>query len=159
MLQSSVFAASRRVVALAASVLAAAQPAIAAAEAQIAVVARVLPHASVRMLSLPTALQVTRADVVRGYVEAPTPAQLVVQDNTGGFVLSFDTTGDLFRRVHVAGLGAPLELSASGGNVMHTTSARGAAVTTLDLAFRFDLDRSAVPGTYAFPVRISVTPL
>jgi hypothetical protein len=144
---------------MAIALLASAPPPGDANAAQVIVSARVLPYVSTQLLAVPPAVQVTRSDVARGFVDGSAPARLRVKDNMGGFVLSFDTTQPLARRIHVRGLGQDVEIGPGGGTITYRTNASGAAVTSLGLSFRFDLDATAAPGLYAFPVRISVMPL
>jgi hypothetical protein len=141
----------------------AAGPAIATAgsgEMKLAVSATILKHASLKVLAQPTSVVVTAADIARGYVDVPVPAQVAIQSNTlEGYALEFANHGDFMRQILVRGLGNDVQLSPAGGTVNKRSTGAGMTRTILDLAFRFVLSESAQQGTYAWPVRFSVTPL
>lgn len=131
-----------------------------AGETRLSVTAGILKHASLKVLAQPGSVVVTAADVARGYVDVPAPAQVAVQNNSlGGYLLSFSSQGDFMRQILVRGLGADVQLSPSGGDVAQGAGGRGMVRTTLNLAFRFVLSDSAKQGVYAWPMQLSVTPL
>lgn len=117
-------------------------------------------HASLQVLSQPSSIQITGADVARGYVEVATPVQVAVKSNTEqGYLLVFDNQGDFFRQARVRGLPTDVQLGTSGGAVAQRASGRGMSQVTLALAFRFELSQAAREGVYAWPMQLSVTPL
>src|SRR5665647_595595 len=76
-------------------------------EAKLMVSATILKHASLQILAQPASVVVTAADIARGYVDAPSPAQVAVKSNTqGGYMLMFESQGEFFRQTLVKGLGA-----------------------------------------------------
>ena len=84
----------------------------------------------------------------------------MVKSNTAdGFMLNFASHGDFISQALVRGLGSEVQLGAEGGGVARRTAARGMTQTALDLGFRFMLSASAQQGVYAWPMRVSVTPL
>lgn len=135
-------------------------PAVATEQASMTVSATVLKHASLRVLAQPSALVVTPQDVARGYVDVSTPAQVAIKSNSPrGYMLEFASEGDFMRQILVKGLSSELQLAPAGGAVMQPPSATGVTRTTLQLGFRFMLAEDARPGTYAWPVHLSVTPI
>lgn len=128
-------------------------------EMKLTVTASVLKHASLQVLSQPSAVVVTAADIARGYVDVAAPAQVAVKNNSGGYMLMFSSNGDFMRQILVRGLGTDVQLSPEGGVVTQTSSGRGMTRNTLDLGFRFVLSEAAHEGTYAWPMQMSVTPL
>ncbi len=138
-------------------------PAVATAgsgEAKLTVSATVLKHASLNVLAQPSSVVVTAADIARGYVDAPVPAQVAIKSNTsGGYMLEFSSQGDFMRQILVRGLATDVQLSPAGGAVMQPSTGAGITRATLVLEFRFILAEAAQVGTYLWPMRISITPL
>lgn len=122
--------------------------------------ATVRKHASLQVLAQPASVTVTAADIARGYLDVPNPAQLAVKSNTAqGFMLLFTNQGDFVRQIRVKGLGSDVQLGADGGVVTHAATGLGMNTTKLDLGYRFELSASAQQGVYAWPMQVSVQPL
>jgi hypothetical protein len=101
------------------------------------------------------ALTITARDIERGYVEAPAASNFSVITNTqDGFVIDFRPRSDVFRSVLVTGLQSPIEIGAQGGiaaqNVPHGRT------TFHQLGYRFVLRPDLQPGSYLWPLEISV---
>lgn len=138
--------------------VAAAAPALAAGGAELHVVAVLRKHASVRVIAQPGMVEVTRADIARGYVDVAAPLQLAVRSNVPeGVQLVFDRPGDVFGQARIRGLANEVQLGAAGGIV--TQRVPSAAPHVLALAFRFELGRDAQEGTYPWPMQVSAAPL
>jgi hypothetical protein len=138
-----------------AMLMAPASAAAAGSEASLLVTAVVLKRASLRVLAQPSSVVVTAADIARGYVDVPVPVQVAVRSNSpAGYVLEFASSGDFMRQILVKGLDTDVQLSPIGGAVVRP----GITKTTLTLGFRFLLSDSAQQGTYAWPMRLSITP-
>ena len=128
-------------------------------QAKVTVSATVLKHASLKVLAQPAAVVVTAADIERGYVDIPAPAQVAIRSNSArGYMLDFANDGEFINRILVKGLSTDVQLSPAGGAVMQPYSGHGTR-TTLDLGFRFMLAKSAQAGTYPWPLHLSVTPI
>ena len=128
-------------------------------ELKLVVTATVLKRASLKVLAQPSSVVVTAADIARGYVDVPMPAEVAISSNTSqGYVLEFASQGDFMRQILVRGLATDVQLSPAGGTVMQNTTGAGVVRTTLSLGFRFFLSDSARQGTYAWPMRLSVLP-
>lgn len=128
--------------------------------AKLSVFATVAKHASLQVLAQPSSVLVTAADIARGYVDVVSPAELAVQSNTSsGYSLIFESQGEFLRQTLVKGLGAEVQLGASGGAVTYRPSGRGMSKTVHSLKFRFLLSDSAQQGLYVWPLSLSVVPL
>ena len=128
--------------------------------APVLVTARVLPRATLTVLHQNAVLQVTPEDVSRGYVDAPDASRIEVRENSpAGCLLVFVGTGvegSVFSRVTVRGLGREVEIGPEGGFVPYPHSA---APYVGDLSYRFSLAKDIRPGTYSWPLSVSVRPL
>ncbi len=129
-------------------------------EAKLTVTATILKRASLQVLAQPASVVVTAADIARGYVDVPSPLQIMVQNNSrDGYMLTFESQADFMRQTLVRGMGNDVQLEATGGSIAQAASGRGMQKTTLDLGFRFIFAESARQGVYAWPMRLSVTPI
>jgi hypothetical protein len=134
--------------------------ALASGEAKLTVSATISKHASLQVLAQPASVVITAADMARGYVDVPSPAQVAVQSNTqDGYLLMFENQGDFLRQAMVKGLDSDVQVSAGGGGVAQRSAGGGMRKSLLNLGFRFVLSDSARQGVYAWPMRLSVTPL
>lgn len=130
------------------------------ADVTVAVSATVLKKATLQVVSQPDAVSITPADIARGYVDVAVPAHVAVRSNSPrGYMLEFASDGDFFREVHVRGLAHEVQLGASGGAVMQPAAAEGVTRAQLELGFRFLLTDSALPGTYSWPLHLTVSPV
>lgn len=127
---------------------------------ELKVAATVRKHASLQVLAQPGSVQITEADIARGYVEVKAPVQVAVQSNTReGYVLVFDSHGDFFRHARVRGLAGEVQVGPAGGTVAQKQAGPGMNRVTLTLAFRFELAQDTREGVYAWPMQLSALPL
>ncbi len=128
--------------------------------AQVGVGATVLKHVSLRVLQLPDTIQITEADIARGYVDVSTPSRLEIRSNsTAGFMLSIDSQADFARGTEVRGSGDTAALGRFGGVLsVKGGDAGGMHTTPVELSFRVLLSNEARPGQHAWPLQISVMP-
>ena len=128
--------------------------------AQIRVTATVPSRATLRVLRQERTLVVTPEDVARGYVDAPAASRIEVRNNSrGGCLLVFERIAGpdaSFGKVSVRGFERDVEIGPAGGFVPHSYAP---APVTEELSYRFSLDRGARPGTYPWPLLVSVRPL
>ena len=125
----------------------------------LAVSATVAKRASLKVLAQPGSVLVTEADLARGYIEVLSPVHVAVESNsTAGYLLVFESQGDLVNGTLVSGLGNDIQLG-SNGVVPRPPPGVGAGRTTHTLVFRFTLAASAPVGRHAWPVHISVMPM
>lgn len=134
-------------------------PAFGQASAVLAVSARVQRHASVRMTQ-PPSLTLSEADIARGYVEIPTPIEVIVQSNVQqGYTLVFERQGEQVRQVHVQGLDGAVTVGEAGAASARRAAGQGMWREALQLRLRFDLSPLARPGLHAWPLHISMMSL
>lgn len=100
-------------------------------------------------------IEISAADVARGQVEVSAASRFSVLTNKGaGYSIQLDPVGHVFESVHVDGLGNAVQLGADGGAIVQ----RGSQASTLahELSFRFILHPDTRPGTYTWPLLLSV---
>jgi hypothetical protein len=132
------------------------------ADVTVSVSATVLKKATLRVLSQPSAVSITPTDIARGYVDVSVPAHVAVKSNSpDGYLLEFASQGEFFRQIVVHGLPNDVQLGAAGASraVMQPAAASGVTRAQLELGFRFLLTDSAQPGTYSWPVHLTVSPV
>lgn len=128
--------------------------------ARVGVGATVLKHVSLRVLQLPDTIQITEADIARGYVDVSTPSRLEIRSNSpAGFMLSIESQADFARGTEVRGSGGTTALGRFGGVLsVKGGDAGGMHTTPVELSFRVLLSNEAQPGQHAWPLQISVLP-
>jgi hypothetical protein len=140
------------------AILLAALPALAHAEtsrASFTVGATVVPRLSIAVVAAPTQVQVTPADLARGYLDVAATYRVETSD-LRGYLLSFATRNGLTGAVEVNGLGAPVVVDAVGTETMQT---RAAPSREYALTFRLHLLPTVRIGAYDLPVVVGVRPL
>jgi len=129
--------------------------------ARITVTATVLARANLKILSQKQELVVTNSDISRGYVDIPNASRLEIKSNSpDGYMIVFEGSYgsvDLFREIHVQGLGRDVLIDVNGGRVM--IPSQGLSPVTKDLSYRFVLAENAQPGSYMWPITLSVMPM
>jgi hypothetical protein len=111
-------------------------------------------HASAAVLSAPSTLEVTPVDVQRGYIEASAPLAVSVTTNSrSGFILAFNGTQDFYSGLQIDGLGANAHRSRAEAWVVQPTRP---GTTYLELRVRFLLAADVAPGSYPWPLTVSV---
>jgi hypothetical protein len=129
--------------------------------ARVAVTATVAKRANLRLVSQPGSVVITSADIARGYVDVPIPAEYAVHSNSrAGYVLDFSAQGDFMSQILVRGLGSDIQLGPDGGQVVRQPAPGSVGKPSqLAVGFRFLLSEATAQGTYPWPMRLSVTPL
>jgi hypothetical protein len=122
---------------------------------KLTVMARVATFFRMQVEHQAAALTVTELDVERGYVEVPAASSFSVITNTqDGFVINFRPRSDVFRTVLVTGLQNPVEIGAQGGTAVNNVP--HGRTTFHQLGYRFMLRPDLQPGSYPWPLDISV---
>jgi len=115
----------------------------------------VLARTQLKPLRQPAMLVVTQADVRRGYVEVSGASLFEIwNNNPAGCVLTFASSDFPFREAVVTVMGREIIVYPTGGMIVMPV--RGRQQITLD--YRFVLTNEAQPGTYAWPLSVSVNP-
>lgn len=118
----------------------------------------VRPMANIESQSMPSGLDVSAADVRRGYIDVSQPTQLIVRSNSpNGYALEFLTVAPVLSSMIVKGLNTDLELGKEGGSIVQRW--QKPQTVNLSLKFRFELAPGLDAGTYPWPVRLAVRPL
>jgi hypothetical protein len=118
----------------------------------------VRPVANIELRSAPTGLDISAADLRRGYIEVMQPTQVTVRSNSpNGYALEVLTIAPVLSSMTVEGLNSDLALGADGGTIVQRWQKPQAV--NLSLKFRFELAPGLSVGTYPWPVRLSVRPL
>lgn len=105
-----------------------------------------------------TQLNITNADVERGYIEVPNALRFSVNTNSrSGYLMDFHPIGHTFESVQIGGLGTSIQLGADGGTIVQ----RGMFPKRLgyELSFRFTLPAGIHAGSYPWPLQLSVRSL
>jgi len=126
--------------------------------ARISVGAVVKEYVSAKVVRQTRELVVTHSDAAAGFVDVPLATVMEVKSNSpSGYLVSFNGLGGPFTEIYVRGFKSEAQITHDGGWVIQSGPARG--VQTLQLSYRFVLASGAQPGTYAWPLVISVRPL
>ena len=132
-----------------------------ASKARVTVSARVLAHASIKFLYQAPELVVTNSDISRGYIEIPAASRIELKNNNpDGYMLVFEGTNgqvNLIKEIYVQGLGREVQIDAYGGWIVLPNE--GLAPITKELSYRFALSENAQPGSYIWPLTLSVRPM
>jgi hypothetical protein len=115
-------------------------------------------HTALKIVSQTDELIITQNDVMRGYVDIPIGAHVeIVNENLAGYMVIFENLGGPFKEVIVKGLGGEVVIDSKGGWITQPYNGRDPLM--VELGYRFILSENAKPGTYAWPLTISVSPI
>jgi hypothetical protein len=118
----------------------------------------VRPVANIELQSAPTGLDISAADLRRGYIEVMQPTQLTVRSNSpNGYALEVLTVAPVLSSMTIEGLNSDLALGGDGGTIVQRWQKPQAV--NLSLKFRFELVPGLSIGNYPWPVRLAVRPL
>jgi len=122
---------------------------------KLTVMARIATFFRMRVEHQAAALTITARDIERGYIEVPAASNFsVITNSQDGYVIDFRPRSDVFRSVLVTGLQNPIEMGAEGGAAMHNIP--HGRTTFHQLGYRFTLRANLQPGSYPWPLEISV---
>jgi len=114
--------------------------------------------ARLEVISQAASLQVSAQDLERGYVDVLEPTNLTVFSNArAGFALDVLPLSPLVQSIAVLGMGRAVELGAEGGSIVQRWGQP--QLTRLSLTFRLGLSKGIAPGTFPWPLHLSVEPL
>jgi hypothetical protein len=115
----------------------------------------VLARTQLKPLRQPSMLVITEADIQRGYVSVSGASLFEIWSNDpAGCVLTFESSDFPFREAAVSVMGREIIIYPTGGMIFMPV--RGRQQIALD--YRFILTTEAQPGTYAWPLSVSVNP-
>lgn len=123
------------------------------ATAMLRITVTVPEYFRLQQLSQPAGVEVSEADIARGYVDVAAPVRMTVETNSrDGYTIQFAQFGEHFRQAQVQGLGQEMQLAPQGSMHWRPNAQR----ETLEFRFRFRLDRALAPGHYPWPVQVSM---
>jgi len=126
-----------------------------AASAQLTVRARVPHFFRLNVVSQPAAIEVSAQDVGRGYVDVPAPVELALESNSpDGYSIVFERAGDDFAGAQVRGPGQQVRVASQGMLGWKP----GARRETMQLQVRLELAPHLAPGSYRWPLQVSIVP-
>lgn len=126
-------------------------------QAQLQVTARVVKFSRLKLLSQHRTIHITPSDLARGYLEVPEPVQMAVQSNSpDGFTLVISARADYLKATTISGTDTSMTFSGEG--LAHRRGSNPGQLDLVELRIRLDLSESAQPGTYRWPLQLSVMP-
>jgi hypothetical protein len=115
-------------------------------------------HTALKVVHQTSELVITQADIIRGYIDIPAGANIEIQNNNlGGYMIFFKGIYTPFKEVLVKGLGGEVKINSNSGWITQPYNGRDPVM--VELSYRFILSENAKPGTYAWPLTISVSPI
>jgi hypothetical protein len=118
--------------------------------------AQVVARAVVTVDSQPAAVDVTEADLARGYVDVETPLQLVGKTNSRrGYLLQVNKAGEAFGAVALSFADTVMNIAQESW-VARPYVPGGELLT---VRVRLMLNATTQPGRYLLPIAVSATPL
>jgi len=126
------------------------------ARAYMQVSATVVQSTYFRQISQSRQPDITAQDIRQGFVEVPAASQIEIR-NEAGTLFEFHPVGSLFDSVTVRGIDGTVSFGPGGGVAMQKGAPGGAATVTI--GYRFELARGVTPGTYDWPLTLTLLPL
>jgi len=133
-------------------------PAFAASNsAQLTVSVEVVARTIMTVDSEPGAVEITATDVARGYVEVPQAVLFHVRSNAiNGYTMQFEPIGYPFSRADI-NWGNTAATVGEDGTWLTRPYQQGSTAGALNV--RLMISPSAMPGSYAWPVRVAANSL
>jgi hypothetical protein len=111
-------------------------------------------YATLKVVYQTPELVITYSDILRGYVEVKSASRIEIRSNAF-FFLRFDGLRKPFKEVQIRGFGRDLLVDKKCSSLF-LRDIRGFAA--FELTYIFILSKDAQPGTYVWPIEISVYP-
>lgn len=128
------------------------------ARTEFSVSAVVRAVADLELQSAPANLQISAADLRRGFIDVAQPTQLKVRSNSqSGFALDVMTMAPMLSSMTIEGFNSDTSLGPEGGTIVQRWQKPQAVA--LSLKFHFALVPGLQAGNYPWPVRLAVRPL
>ncbi len=115
-------------------------------------------HAKIKVTSNPVSMQVTQADIARGYVDLTDRSSIDIRSNSNdSIVLEFQgrDASPVIRDVQVREGGRTTSLNNAGARMLLPGAALPGVVRTVDLSYRVFLAADVQPGSYAWPFTLT----
>lgn len=121
--------------------------------AKIMVTATVLARMTQSVIHQETRINITEADIKKGFIEISSGTILRVKTNDRkGYGLFFEGSNELFKEVMVMDKGRTVVLSLNGGFVHQPYS--GSNIEVKELSYKLTLKDDIQPGSYSWPFRV-----
>ncbi len=128
------------------------------AAGQFSVGATVRPVATLNTLLAQREIQLSPQDIARGVIDLPFAMQVEIRSNSPqGYVLNVQSRAALFTRAQISGLDSMIEVGPDGGSIVQRWQRQ--RVMRVSMGYRFYLMPGLTPGSYPWPLQLSVTPL
>ncbi|HTP45343.1 MAG TPA: hypothetical protein VMQ50_00290 [Casimicrobiaceae bacterium] len=130
----------------------------AAAQGRMLVTATVPARAVSELQAQQAEITLSPADVARGYVDVAVGSRLKVSANgREGYAVDFFPRLSIFKSVQIRTSSADARIGPDGGTMI--VRGRHGRKMPVDLSYRFELREHIAPGTYPWPLALSVRPL
>lgn len=113
----------------------------------------IVPMAKMRLLAQALQVRVDENDLAHGFVDAECAAVIEVRSNSRCRV-AFEPTASWFNRVHVYGFPRAIDVGPEGGAFVRPLERQRSSL--YQLSFRFELRADALPGSYPWPLAVSL---
>ncbi len=105
-------------------------------------------------------IQVTEADIRRGYLDLKQPTTLLVASNAlGSYFAEIVPPGGFVKALRVSVDGRSFAFGAGGGGVSLRGTARAPSRDSFEIQYRIFFSENVTPGTYAWAPSVTVTVL
>jgi len=120
--------------------------------AQLMVSAVVAKNAQLAVRDHPATIQVSEADIARGYLDVASGPRIDVSTNSrDGLMVAFLASGEAVHAVELRG--------SAGDSILLPGPAKGVARHRIEPGYSLILAPAVRPGIYAWPVQVIATPL
>jgi hypothetical protein len=110
--------------------------------------------ARITVLHQQSQMVITSANINQGYLDVPVASRLQIRNSSlSGYMISFEVQEGPFQHILVNGLGTELQVNVGNGWLLKPHSR---SPDLLELTYRFILSADAKPGTYPWPIQITV---
>jgi hypothetical protein len=122
--------------------------------ALVRVSAQVIPYVQIKFLSQPSQITLTEEDIERGFMDVSSASRLEVRTNSNlGYMIAFEGNLSPFSAIQIQGLSNPVQMISNYTSVSQP-SVKGTTIYTL--SYRFILSPNSQPGTYNWPLTVSI---
>ena len=109
--------------------------------------------AKMRLLAQALHIRVDEEDLLRGFVDMECAAVIELRSHSRCRI-AFEPTASWFNLVHVYGFPRAIDVGPEGGAFVRPLERQRASL--YQLSFRFELRADALPGTYRWPLAVSL---
>jgi hypothetical protein len=107
------------------------------------------------VLDQPATVEVTAADAASGEVVVSGPRVALLANDRRGYYIQVDLAGP-FSDATIEGLSAPVHVTAEGARVLMPSMVGMHRPAPYTVRYRLHLQQGVSPGTYSWPIRLSI---